>query len=245
VTEALELLRRMAVEGRQFLHELLLWVESFARNPYGTWALFLLAFAESSFFPIPPDVLLIALCIAEPERSLWYALVCSVGSVLGGMAGYGIGRYGGRPLLLKIFSHERIDTVAAYFDRWNAWAVGIAGLTPIPYKVFTISGGAFVIDFRIFTLASAVSRSLRFFVIATLMWIYGAPIRAFIEEYLGWLFLAFIALLLGGFWIAGHGVHRSRKARRAREAREANAVGTRATEVEPSETAVSEAPEEG
>ncbi len=215
----LELVRHMAMEGRELLHELLLWVESFARNPYGTWALFAIAFAESSFFPIPPDVLLIALCIAEPERSLWYALVCSVGSVLGGMTGYGIGRYGGRPLLLKIFSHERVDSVADYFDRWNAWAVGIAGLTPIPYKVFTISGGAFAIDFRIFTIASAVSRSLRFFVIAVLMWIYGAPIRAFIEEYLGWLFLAFIALLLGGFWIAaGHGVRRSRRARRERAA---------------------------
>ena len=230
MSDALDLLRRMAVEGREFLHELLLWVESFARNPYGTWALFLLAFAESSFFPIPPDVLLIALCIAEPERSLWYALICSVGSVLGGMAGYGIGRYGGRPLLLKIFSHERIDTVSAYFDRWNAWAVGIAGLTPIPYKVFTISGGAFAIDFRIFIVASAVSRSLRFFVIAVLMWIYGAPIRAFIEEYLGWLFLAFIALLLGGFWLASHGVRRSRRARRAAAADPGDAQSPEAPE---------------
>jgi len=218
VSALLELLQRMAFAGREFLHEMLLWVEGLARTPYGTWALFAVAFAESSFFPIPPDVLLIALCITDPERSLWYALVCSVGSVLGGMAGYGIGRYGGRPLLLKIFSHERIDTVAAYFDRWNAWAVGIAGLTPIPYKVFTISGGAFVIDFRIFVFASAVSRSLRFFVIAILMWVYGAPIRAFIEEYLGWLFLIFIALLLGGFWLASHGVRRSRRAHRARMA---------------------------
>lgn len=206
---AIELFRGMLAEGREFLHDMLLWVESFGHSPYGTWALFVIAFAESSFFPIPPDVLLIALCLAEPERALWYALVCSVASVAGGMAGYGIGRYGGRPLLLRIFSHERIDTVAAYFDRWNAWAVGIAGLTPIPYKVFTISGGAFVINFRIFVFASAVSRSLRFFVIALLMWLFGAPIRDFIESYLGWLFLAFIALLLAGFWLASHGARRS------------------------------------
>jgi len=212
MSAAIEFLRRMLTEGREFLHDMLLWVEGFGHSPYGTWALFVIAFAESSFFPIPPDVLLIALCLAEPERSLWYALVCSVASVLGGMAGYGIGRYGGRPLLLKIFSHERVDTVAAYFDRWNAWAVGIAGLTPIPYKVFTISGGAFVINFRIFLFASAVSRSLRFFVIALLMWLYGAPIRDFIESYLGWLFLAFIALLLAGFWFAGRGAMRSARA---------------------------------
>lgn len=209
MSATIELVRRMLGEGREFLHDMLLWVEGFGNSPYGTWALFVLAFAESSFFPIPPDVLLIALCLAEPERALWYALVCSVASVLGGVTGYGIGRYGGRPLLLKIFSHERIDTVAAYFDRWNAWAVGIAGLTPIPYKVFTISGGAFVINFRIFVLASVVSRSFRFFVIALLMWLYGEPIRDFIETYLGWLFLAFIALLLAGFWLAGRGAMRS------------------------------------
>ena len=207
----IEALQRMLLAARGFLHEMLLWVEGFAATPYGTWALFLIAFAESSFFPIPPDVLLIALCIGEPERSLWFALVCSVGSVLGGVAGYAIGLWGGRPLLLRLFSRRRIDAVAAYFDRWNAWAVGIAGLTPVPYKVFTISGGAFVINFRIFLVASLVSRSLRFFVIAVLMQVYGRPIRAFIEEYLGWLFLAFVALLVGGFWLAGRGARRCRR----------------------------------
>lgn len=207
----IDFFREMAASGRQFLHDMLLWVEGFAHSPYGTWALFVVSFAESSFFPIPPDVLLIALCLSEPESSLWYALVCSVASVLGGAAGYGIGRYGGRPLLLRIFSRERIDTVSAYFDRYNAWAVGIAGLTPIPYKVFTVSGGAFVIDFRVFLLASTVSRSLRFFVIAVLMWFFGAPIRDFIEGYLGWLFLAFVVLLVGGFWLAGRGAMLSRR----------------------------------
>ncbi|MGD2113597.1 MAG: YqaA family protein [Acidobacteriota bacterium] len=207
----IDFFERMAQAGRAFLHDMLLWVEGFAHSPYGTWALFLVSFAESSFFPIPPDVLLIALCLSEPERSLWYALVCSVASVLGGVAGYGIGLYGGRPLLLRIFSRERIDAVSAYFDRYNAWAVGIAGLTPIPYKVFTVSGGAFKIGFRIFVLASAASRSLRFFVIAVLMWFFGAPIRDFIETYLGWLFLAFVALLVGGFWIAGRGAILSRR----------------------------------
>ncbi len=209
----LDFLQRMAGEAREFLHELLAWVEGFAATPYGTWALFVLAFAESSFFPIPPDVLLIALCIGEPEKSLWFALVCSVGSVLGGAAGYGIGLWGGRPLLLRLFSRERVEVVSAYFDRYNAWAVGIAGLTPIPYKVFTISGGAFAIDFRIFVLASIVSRTLRFFAIAALMWWFGEPIRGFIEEYLGWLTIAFVVLLLGGFWLAGRGARSAGLAR--------------------------------
>lgn len=204
----IDFFREMAEAGREFLHELLAWVESFAATPYGTWALFVIAFAESSFFPIPPDVLLMALCVADPERSLWYALVCSVGSVLGGAAGYGIGLWGGRPLLLRIFSPQRIESVAAYFDRYNAWAVGIAGLTPIPYKVFTIAGGAFVINFRVFMLASIASRSFRFFVIGALMWWFGEPIRAFIEANLGWLSILFVVLLVGGFWFAGRGAMR-------------------------------------
>lgn len=210
----LDFLQRMAAEAREFLHELLAWVEGFAATPYGTWALFALAFAESSFFPIPPDVLLIALCIGDPEKSLWFALICSVGSVLGGAAGYGIGLWGGRPLLLRLFSKERVDVVSAYFDRYNAWAVGIAGLTPIPYKVFTVSGGAFAIDFRVFCLASILSRSLRFFVIAGLMWWFGEPIQGFIEEHLGWLTLAFVVLLVGGFWLAGRGARSAGLGRR-------------------------------
>ena len=119
------------------------WVESFAATPYGVWALFVISFAESSFFPIPPDVLLIALCLARPEQSLWFAFVCSVASVLGGMAGYGIGYYGGRPLVKRLFKPEKVRAVERLYERYNAWATGIAGLTPLPYKLFTISGGAF------------------------------------------------------------------------------------------------------
>ena len=121
---------------------------------------------ESSFFPIPPDVLLIALCLGRPDLAFWFATVCAVASVLGGMAGYGIGFWGGRPLLKRLFRADRVRAVESYYDRYNAWATGIAGLTPIPYKVFTLSGGAFSIDFKIFVLASIVSRSLRFFAVA-------------------------------------------------------------------------------
>lgn len=190
------------------------WVEGLAQSPHAGWALFGVAFAESSIFPIPPDVLLIALCIARPEEAFVYALICSVGSVLGGMAGYGLGLWGGRPLLKRLFSTRRIAGVERLYDRYNAWATGIAGFTPIPYKVFTISGGVFAIDFRIFLLASAVSRSLRFFLIGALVYFYGAAIRIFLERWLGPLTILFVVILIGGFWLFGHGLRRG-----ARESR--------------------------
>jgi membrane protein YqaA with SNARE-associated domain len=188
---------------RQMFH----WVEALAQTPYATWALFGVAFAESSFFPVPPDALLIGLCVAQPERALWFATVCSVASVLGGIAGYGIGWAGGRPLLERLFDSRRLDKVRSYYDRYNAWAVGIAGLTPIPYKLFTVSGGAFAINFKIFVFASIVSRSLRFFVVALLMQWLGEPARDFIERHLGWLTIVFVVLLVAGFWLVGRKAH--------------------------------------
>ncbi|MCP4654041.1 MAG: DedA family protein [bacterium] len=187
------------------LARLLAWVESFAATAYGGWALFALAFAESSFFPIPPDVLLIALCIARPELSFWFALVCSIASVLGGMLGYLIGYYGGRPLLKRLFKPQKIRAVESLYDRFNAWATGIAGLTPLPYKIFTIAGGAFAINFKIFVLASAVSRSLRFFAVAGALYLFGAPIKAFIERYLNILSVLFVVFLVLGYWLVTHG----------------------------------------
>lgn len=185
-----------------WLHALLAWVESFAATPYGDWALFGIAFAESSFFPVPPDVLLIALCLGQPEKSLWFALLCSVGSVLGGILGYGIGFYGGRPLVKRFFKPEKVRAVENLYDRFNAWATGIAGLTPLPYKIFTISGGAFAINFKIFVIASILARSLRFFVVAGLIYVAGEPIKAFIDRYLNVLSIAFVVILIGGYWLA-------------------------------------------
>lgn len=189
-----------------WLHDLLGWVEGWAASPYGAWALFALAFAESSFFPIAPDVLLIALVLGDPSRWLWFAAVCSLGSVLGGILGYGIGLKGGRPVLKRFFGGSgRVQTVEQMYDRYNAWATGIAGLTPIPYKVFTIAGGVFAVNFRIFVLASALSRSARFFLVAGLVAWFGEPIRAFIERYLGLLTIAFVLLVIAGFWLLGRG----------------------------------------
>jgi len=196
----------------ELLRDLLHWVESFADSPNGVWALAALSFAESSFFPVPPDVLLIALCLGRPDLAFWFATVCAVASVLGGMAGYGIGFWGGRPLLKRLFKPARVQAVESYYDRYNAWATGIAGLTPIPYKVFTISGGAFSIDFKVFVLASIISRSLRFFIVAAIVHWLGEAARSFIDEYLGWLTIAFVVLLVVGFWLAGRGArHASRQ----------------------------------
>lgn len=142
------------------------WVLHWADTPYGTWALFLLAFAESSFFPIPPDVLLIALCVARPERSFRYALVSAAGSILGGCLGYLIGWQFMTGVGNRIVAFYGLTGKVAYietlYQTYDAWAVGIAGFTPIPYKVFTITAGMFKINFVVFVLASLVSRSARF-----------------------------------------------------------------------------------
>jgi undecaprenyl-diphosphatase len=120
---------------------LLHWVEAFGESPHAASALFVISFLESSFFPIPPDVLLIPLFLEEPELSFWFAGICSLGSIIGGMAGYGTGFWGGRPLLRRSFSESKIDAVHACNNRYNAWATGIAGLTPLPYKLFTFLAG--------------------------------------------------------------------------------------------------------
>ena len=179
------------------------WVLHWAETPYGSWALFLLAFAESSFFPVPPDVLLIALAISIPAKAFRYALICALGSLLGGVAGYVIGYQfmdlvGFRIVDFYGFA-EQYHAVGDLYNRYNAWAVGIAGFTPIPYKVFTISAGAFKINFVIFLIASAISRSARFFLVGWLIYKFGPGIRMFIDRYFNILAFVFVALLIGGF----------------------------------------------
>jgi membrane protein YqaA with SNARE-associated domain len=186
------------------LKALYLWTIGWADGPYGVPALFFLAFAEASFFPLPPDVLLIALGLGRPENALWYAAVCTAGSTIGGMLGYGIGRVGGRPLLDRFVAREKTLRIHRAFERYEAWAIGIAGFTPIPYKVFTISAGAFWINFPRFVLASLLSRGARFFLVGTLIMLYGEQVRHLIERYFNWFTILFVALLGGGFWL----VHR-------------------------------------
>jgi|TARA_B100000315_G_scaffold50132_1_gene44701 membrane protein YqaA with SNARE-associated domain len=179
------------------------WVLHWAETPYGTWALFVLAFCESSFFPIPPDILLIALAISIPLKSFKYALVCSVGSVLGGAFGYFIGIQLmdtiGKPILEFYGVKGKYEYIGGLYNQYNAWAVGIAGFTPIPYKVFTIAAGAFKIDFLVFILASFISRSARFFIVAGLIYKFGSPIKIFIDKYFNLLTIVFTVLLILGF----------------------------------------------
>jgi membrane protein YqaA with SNARE-associated domain len=181
------------------------WVLHWAATPYGSWALFLLALSESSFFPIPPDVLLIALAVAIPEKSFKYALICSVGSVLGGCLGYLIGWQFMTGIGERIISfyglNQKVAYIAELYSTYDAWAIGIAGFTPIPYKVFTITAGAFKIDFWVFLLASIVSRSARFFLVGGLIYIFGAQIKSFIDRYFNLLAIAFAVLLVVGFII--------------------------------------------
>jgi len=179
------------------------WVLYWARTPYGTWALFALAFCESSFFPIPPDVLLIALSVVLPKKSLKFALVCSGGSLLGGCFGYLIGwqfmATVGNAIIRFYGLIDKYEYIRQLYMLYDAWVVGIAGFTPIPYKIFTITAGAFRINFVVFLVASAVSRSARFFLIGGLIYLFGPKIQSFIERYFNALAVAFVILLILGF----------------------------------------------
>lgn len=185
------------------LRRLYQWVLHWAETPHGPRGLFALAFAESSFFPIPPDVLLAALCAGNPRRSFRFSLICSVGSVLGGIFGYLLGMFFfdlvGERILGFYGGMEGYEQVASIYERWNAMAVAVAGFTPIPYKVFTIAGGACGINFFVFLLASALSRSARFFLLGSLFWFVGASVKRWIDRYFNLLSVLFGVLLVGGF----------------------------------------------
>lgn len=190
------------------------WMLSWGNSKWGAAALFLFAFAESSFFPIPPDVLLIALCLGAAAKSFRYALICLGGSLLGAMAGYALGFFlwqtpAGEYTAIanfffdNVFSVEGFRRVAALYDKYNFWIVFTAGFTPLPYKLFTITGGLFHINFAMFLVASTVSRGLRFFLIAGLIWKFGEPIKRFIDKYFNLLAIAFTVLLVGSFFLVG------------------------------------------
>lgn len=188
-----------------FLRRMYDWVLSWADRKHSQTALFLLAFAESSFFPIPPDVLQMALSVAKPRRSFVYAAVAAAGSVLGGMAGYLIGMtlwdaLGGLFFRwIPGFSPELFELIRGRYEQHGFWIVFTAGFTPIPYKIITVSAGVFGIGFGMFVLASAVSRSARFFLVAALIYRFGPRIREFVERYFNLLTVVFLVLLLAGF----------------------------------------------
>jgi membrane protein YqaA with SNARE-associated domain len=179
------------------------WTLSLAAHPRAIWALAFVAFIESSVFPIPPDVLMIAMIIAAPSRAFLIAAVATVASVAGGILGYGIGAFAfetiGRPVLEALGKGEAIAAFNTRFNDFGFWSVLIAGITPFPYKVITIMSGWTGMSLEVFIGTSIIARAFRFFIVATLLWKFGPPIRDFIERRLGLMFTLFVMLLIGGF----------------------------------------------
>ena len=182
------------------------WTMGLAARRDAVWALAAVAFVEGSFFPIPPDVLLIPMVLAARDRAWRYAAVCTAASVAGGVFGYAIGWFlfeaVGEPILAFYGHAETFAAFGARYNEWGAWIVFTAGVTPFPYKVIAIASGATRLDPATFVVASIVARGLRFLIVAALLYWLGPPIRAFIERRLGLVTLVFVALLLGGFVVA-------------------------------------------
>lgn len=191
--------------GGNPIRRLYQWVLGWADTPYGTPALALISFAESSFFPIPPDVLQIALSVARPRRAFYYAAVSAVASVLGGIAGW----YIGHALWMSMqdfffsyvpgFSHKHFDHVRDLYQQNAFLSITGAAFTPIPYKVFTIAAGVFDVSLQTLIVASALGRSGRFFLVATGVFFFGARAKAVLERHFEWLTLLLFALVVAGF----------------------------------------------
>ena len=198
------------VSGRSFdpfrwLRRLYDWVVSLSERPKAALSLFVLAFAEASFFPIPPDILLIALAIGAPRRALWFATTCTLGSALGALLGYLLGlqfyELIGQQLVEFYAAGEQYQRVQALYQEWDVLAIAVAGFTPIPFKVFTISAGVFELNLLIFGVAVVLSRGARFFLLGVLIWRFGSGIREFVDRYFNLLTILFIILLVSGFLI--------------------------------------------
>jgi membrane protein YqaA with SNARE-associated domain len=196
----------------KWLKKLYDWVLKWSETPYGPIALFILAFIESIFFPIPPDVLLIALALGSATKSFRFALNCTIGSVAGAFIGYAIGHFAWLTVAGEFtgfanfffnnipgFSVNLFNSIKALFNQWDFWVIFTAGFTPIPYKVFTVTAGVFDINLVMFFIASIISRGARFFIVAWLIWKFGPSIKKFIEKYFNMLALGFTVLLIGGF----------------------------------------------
>lgn len=179
------------------------WTISWADRPGGVYALFFLALAESSFFPVPPDVLLIALCVGAAKKSFKFAAVCMVGSVIGGVIGYGIGFWGyeaiGEPIVKAYHGEEVMQKIKVWYDTYGFWGNLLAAITPIPYKVFTIASGVFQFSFLQFLTASIIGRGARFFAVGGLIYFFGPKMKELLEKYFDLFAVLGMVLLIGGF----------------------------------------------
>ena len=198
----------------KWIRDLYDWILKWSDSKYGAVALVVLSFSEASFFPIPPDVLLIALALGARSKAIQYGILCSIGSVVGAIFGYSIGQFlwwSGEGVFsgLAIFFFDAIPgftrdmfyQIQDKYETWNFWIIFTAGFTPIPFKLFTITSGAFSINFPMFIIASTISRSARFLLVSGLIWKYGAPIQDFIDRYFNKLAIFFTILLIGGFFL--------------------------------------------
>ncbi|MDD5586865.1 MAG: DedA family protein [Alphaproteobacteria bacterium] len=180
------------------------WTIRQAEGPYAAWTLFAVAFAESSFFPIPPDVLLLPMALAKRERAFGYALICTVGSVLGALLGYTIGALlydsVGQWIINTYHMQDAFQHFHDQFNEWGVWIILGKGLTPIPFKLVTIASGVAHLSFVPFVLACIATRGARFFLVAWLLRRFGEPIRTFVEKYLTWVTLALLVVIVLGFW---------------------------------------------
>ena len=185
------------------LHRLFEWTMSLAAHPRAKLALALVAFAESSFLPVPPDVMIVPMVLAERRRAFLIATICLVASVLGGIAGYLIGALAfdaiGHPLIKFYGAGDHFEHFRSWYSEWGLLIVFAAGLTPLPYKVFTIASGFFALNPVVFVAGSILSRGIRFYAEAALLWFFGKPIRNFVENHLQLVSIVFFVLLLGGF----------------------------------------------
>ena len=179
------------------------WTMGLAQSRHALWALAIVAFVESCFFPIPPDVLMIPIIIARPSKAFLIAGIATVASVLGGLLGYYIGyalfELAGQPIFDFYGKGDAVAEFSARYNEHGAWAVLIAGVTPFPFKVITIMSGVTQLSLPVFIVSAILARALRFFFVATLLWKFGAPIRDFMEKRLGLMFTLFCVLLIGGF----------------------------------------------
>ena len=185
------------------LRKIYTWTMDLADHPHAIWWLALVAFIESSVFPIPPDVLMIPMILARPSRAWLIALVALVASVLGGLLGYAIGAFFydsiGQPILEATGKGDAMEAFNTKFNDFGFWAVLGAGVTPFPFKVITIMSGWTSMPLGTFVATAILARAMRFFLVAALLWKFGTPIRDFIENRLGLVFTVFIVLLFGGF----------------------------------------------
>lgn len=179
------------------------WVIDLSERPSATWALAGVSAAESSFFPVPPDVMLVPMCVARPDKAWWYAFVCTVASVIGGLGGYAIGSLlydTVGAFLINLYGYgDKVDAFEKAFNEYGQWIILIKGLTPIPYKVVTITSGFAHYNLFWFIVLSIITRGLRFFLVAGLLYWIGPPARTFIEERLGLVTGIFAVVLVGGF----------------------------------------------